>query len=105
MANYWTLLIEIPLTIILYLYYTPVAGITAGMIALIIFTIIAFMNYRNPKLMANIKEKEKELHKKWGIIETKDATIKNVVPATSTIIKIGDSGTQLGNKLRIKFLL
>jgi len=55
--------------------------------------------------MANIKEKEKELNKKWGITEMKDATIENGVPATGTIIRIGDSGTQLENKLRIKFLL
>ena len=105
MANYWTLLIGIPLTIILYLYYSPVAGITAGIITLIIFTIRAIMNYRNPELIANMVKKKNELHKKWGITETEDASIENGVPATATITRIGDAGTQLENKLKIRFTL
>jgi len=103
MANYWTVLIGIPVTFILFLYFSPVAGITAGVVTIIIFTIRAMMNYRNPKLMRQIKIKEQELHKKWKIDKTEP--IVNGEPATAIIKRIADTGYQSENKLKIKFQL
>ena len=103
MPNYWTLLIGIPVTLVLYLYFSPVAGITAGIITLIIFTARAMMNYRNPKLMSKIRKKEQELNKKWKIDKTEP--IVNGEPATAIIKRIADTGYQSDNKLKIKFQL
>ena len=103
MPNYWTLLIGIPVTLVLYLYFSPAAGITAGLITLIIFTARAMMNYRNPKLMSQIRKKEQELNKKWKIDKTEP--IENGEPATAIIKRIADTGYQSDNKLKIKFQL
>lgn len=103
MPNYWTLLIGIPVTLVLYLYFSPVAGITAGIITLIIFTARAMMNYRNPELMSKIRTKEQELNKKWKTDKTEP--IVNGEPATAIIKRIADTGYQSDNKLKIKFQL
>ena len=103
MPNYWTLLIGIPVTFALFFYFTPVAGITAGVITLIIFVARAVMNFRDAELMKQIKLKEKELYKKWNIDET--VNIENGFPATAIIKRIADTGYQSDNKLKIKFQL
>ena len=103
MANYWTLLIGIPVTLVLFFYFSPVAGITAGVMTIIIFTIRAIMNYRNTELMSKIKLKEQELNKKWKINKTEH--VENGEPATAIIKRIADTGYQSENKLKIKFQL
>ena len=103
MSNYWTVLIGIPVTLVLFFYINPVAGITAGAITLLIFVVRAVMNFRDAELMKQIKLKEKELYKKWNIDET--VNIENGVPATAIIKRIADTGLQSDNKLKIKFQL